>query len=192
MSDTSVRQFDHFDPSCSRHPRLPSFLIFDENGRSLYPIGRSITNDAQFYEWSADNLKEVENGILVQENSIEALAIRLGLDRESLAASVGRWNANAAGVDRDFGRPPETMLPISTPPYYAARLWPMIINTQGGPVHDSGQRILDPFGEPIPRLFAAGEMGSVFGHVYMSGGNLTECFIGGRIAGENAMALGAI
>jgi hypothetical protein len=26
-------------------------------------------------------------------------------------------------------------------------------------------------------------LGSIFGHLYLSGGNLAECFIGGRIAG---------
>ena len=62
----------------------------------------------------------------------------------------------------------------------------MVSNTQGGPVHDAEQRILDPFGAPIPGPYAAGELGSVFGHLYMSGGNLAECFIGGEIAGSNA------
>ena len=49
--------------------------------------------------------------------------------------------------------------------------------------------MLDAYGVPIPGLFGAGEVGSVFGHIYMSGGNLAECFVGGRIAGGNAAAL---
>ncbi|MBE9552155.1 MAG: FAD-binding protein, partial [Proteobacteria bacterium] len=57
-------------------------------------------------------------------------------------------------------------------------------------VHDTSQRVLNPFGEPIPGLYAAGELGSVFGHLYMSGGNLAECFIGGRIAGREAAGKG--
>jgi hypothetical protein len=32
-------------------------------------------------------------------------------------------------------------------------------------------------------------MGSAFGHLYLSGGNLTECMITGRIAGREAAAL---
>jgi predicted oxidoreductase len=64
----------------------------------------------------------------------------------------------------------------------------VVSNTQGGPVHDAEQRVLDPFGKPVRRLYAAGECGSVFGHLYMSGGNLAECFIGGRIAGRGAAA----
>jgi succinate dehydrogenase/fumarate reductase flavoprotein subunit len=80
------------------------------------------------------------------------------------------------------------MLPISAPPFLAAEVWPMVINTQGGPVHDRWQRVLNPFGEPIPGLYAAGELGSVFGHVYLAGGNLAECMVGGRIAGKMAAA----
>ncbi|MEE8448318.1 MAG: FAD-binding protein, partial [Thermodesulfobacteriota bacterium] len=59
-------------------------------------------------------------------------------------------------------------------------------NTQGGPVHDVKQRVLDPYGNPIPRLYAVGELGSFYGHVYLLGGNLAECFVGGRIAGQAA------
>lgn len=189
LSDTGVRQFDHYDPQSARHPRLPSYLIFDEAGRKLYPMGRSITNDpSAYYEWSADNLKEVENGILVRADSIEALATQLGLAPEALAATVERWNASVRdGVDRDFGRRPETLHPLQSPPFYAARLWPVVINTQGGPVHDARQRVLDPYGAPVPGLYAAGELGSVFGHVYMAGGNLAECFVGGRIAAHSAL-----
>jgi succinate dehydrogenase/fumarate reductase flavoprotein subunit len=43
-------------------------------------------------------------------------------------------------------------------------------------------------GAPIARLYAAGELGSMFGHLYLLAGNSAECFIGGRIAGRNAAA----
>ena len=80
------------------------------------------------------------------------------------------------------------MMPIRTPPFLFGRLWPLCANTQGGPVHDARQRVLTPFGEPIGGLYSAGELGSLFGHLYMSGGNLAECFVGGRIAGAEAAA----
>ena len=48
--------------------------------------------------------------------------------------------------------------------------------------------LIDPYGQPIPRLYAAGEMGSIFGHLYLLAGNNAECFIGGKIAGINAAA----
>jgi predicted oxidoreductase len=61
-----------------------------------------------------------------------------------------------------------------------------ILNTQGGPVHDIKQRVIDVFGEPIPRLYTVGELGSSFGHLHLSGGNIAECFVTGRVAGRNA------
>ncbi|MCX7310359.1 MAG: hypothetical protein NTV56_01190, partial [Alphaproteobacteria bacterium] len=45
------------------------------------------------------------------------------------------------------------------------------------------------FGEPIERLYVAGELGSVFGHLYLSGGNYSECLVAGRIAGMKAACL---
>jgi hypothetical protein len=52
------------------------------------------------------------------------------------------------------------------------------------PVHNAKQQILAPGGAPIPRLYAAGELGSSFGQLYLSGGNVTECLGPGRVAGR--------
>jgi hypothetical protein len=188
LSDTGVRQFDHYDPQTFRHPRLPSFLVFDEAGRKRYPMGRAITNDRDHhYAWSADNLREVQNGILRRADSIDALARLIGVEPDALRETVDRWNTDCArGQDTQFGRRPETMVALVEPPFYVAALYPVVINTQGGPVHDARQRVLDPYGVAIPGLYAAGELGSVFGHVYMAGGNLAECFVGGAIAGREA------
>ncbi|MNC64603.1 Urocanate reductase precursor [compost metagenome] len=93
-----------------------------------------------------------------------------------------------AGKDKDFGRPPGTIVKIDRPPFYSVKVWPICTNTQGGPEHDECQRVLDPYGAPIPNLYAAGELGSFFGHIYLLGGNLSECIISGRIAGREAAA----
>lgn len=189
--DTGIRPLDAFDPKTQSFPRIPAHLIFDENGRRLYPIGRSIANGrAPVHVWSADNLREVELGILRRADSLADLAAQTGIPEATLTDSLDRWNAACrAGHDPDHGRRPDSLFPIDTPPYYHTEAWPIVINTQGGPVHDPRQRVLTPFGEPIPRLFAAGELGSVFGHLYLSGGNLVESLVGGRIAGREAAAL---
>lgn len=192
--DTAHRPLHYFDPAIQDYPRIPSFLICDENGRKLYPLGRPTSNDKDLrYEWSADNLMEVENGILTRANSLAELAAQFGVDPASVEASVTRWNESCAKCeDDDFGRPPGTMVAIDTPPFYGAPVWPVVSNTQGGPVHNGKQQIIDVFGSPIPRLYAAGELGSAFGHLYMSGGNISECFVTGRIAGREATKLAAV
>ena len=147
--------------------------------------GKPAHNDPQARaEWSPDNTAEIASGIMQRAETLVELAALLGAPVE---ASIARWNEQcAAGCDDDFGRPPGSMLPLATPPFYVGKVWQLVSNTQGGPVHDAGQRVLDPFGRAVPGLYAAGELGSAFGHLYMSGGNLAECFIGGEIAGRNA------
>jgi predicted oxidoreductase len=81
------------------------------------------------------------------------------------------------------------MTRIDTPPYYVGEAWPVVSNTQGGPVHNARQQIMNVFGEPIPRLYAAGELGSAFGYLYLSGANLSECMVTGRVAGNGAASL---
>ena len=130
---------------------------------------------------------EIELGILRRAASVAELARSLDVDAGILGDTLARWNqACAREEDAEFGRPPSSMMALAVPPFYAAQLWPVVSNTQGGPRHDEAQRVIDAFGAHIPRLYAAGELGSAFGHLYMSGGNLAECFIGGRIAGREA------
>lgn len=64
----------------------------------------------------------------------------------------------------------------------------MVSNTQGGPIHNARQQIIDVHGAPIPNLYSAGEMGSCFGHLYLAGGNIAECFVTGKIAGKESAA----
>jgi succinate dehydrogenase/fumarate reductase flavoprotein subunit len=189
--DTGVRPFDAFDPKTQSFPNNPAFMLFDETGRTSYPLGRSVHNDLHpRYDWSPDNSREIELGIFERADDLPALAASMGVPADTLIDTVERWNrAVDSGVDADFGRQPDTMQAIRTPPYYFGRVHPVVINTQGGPRRDACQRVLTPFGEPIPRLYAAGELGSVFGHLYMSGGNLAECFIGGWIAARHAASL---
>jgi succinate dehydrogenase/fumarate reductase flavoprotein subunit len=189
LQDTGHRGMDRFDPDTQRFPAVPAYLLVDEEGRKMYPLATSIINDPdhQPYAWSKDNLREVELGILKRASSLAETARLMQVDEQVLAATLADWNAAcASGGPEAFGRPPATRVPIATPPFYFGEVWPVVSNTQGGPVHDERQRVLDPFGEPIPGLYVAGELGSIWGYLYLSGGNLAECFITGRIAGEVA------
>jgi succinate dehydrogenase/fumarate reductase flavoprotein subunit len=194
VQDTGHRPLQRFRPETQDYPRLPAWLVADDEGRRLCPFGRPTYNDPELaasFSWSRDNLREVELGILERADDLAALAEGLGVGRRRLEESLTRWNLGCErGEDVDFGRPPSSMVPIAVPPFYYARVWPIVSNTQGGPVHDAEQRIVDVYGDPIAGLFAAGELGSAFGHLYLSGGNLAECFVGGRIAGRGAAAGG--
>ena len=40
-------------------------------------------------------------------------------------------------------------------------------------------------GEPIPRLYSAGELGSIYAFLYQGGGNVGERFAFGRVVDRN-------
>jgi succinate dehydrogenase/fumarate reductase flavoprotein subunit len=189
--DTAHRPMHLMDPETMRYPRIPSYLIADERGRATYPLGDVRTNDHEYlYEWSDDNTKEIALGILKQAATVEQLAKLIGTNVAALIGTLDRWNALCdLARDEDFGRPPGTMMRIDTPPFLFGEIYPAVSNTQGGPVHDAKQQIVDAARQPIPRLYAAGELGSSFGHLYLSGGNIAECFVTGWVAGREAAHL---
>lgn len=188
LQDTGIRPFAAYDPVRQRFAALPAHLIADANGLATWPFGRPTSHERGIrYEWSRDNRAEIANGILRLAPTIAALADALQVPEQELTASIARWNA-ACDVQRDdaFDRPPTSMMPIREPPFVHADVWPIVSNTQGGPVHDARQRILHVSGKPIEGLYVAGEIGSLFGHLYLSGGNIAECVVGGQIAGREA------
>lgn len=188
--DTPIRALEYYDADIQDYPRIPCYLIFDDEGRQLGPVGRPRGSQEDVdYTWSEDNSAEVKSGLILRADTIEELANNLGLPAEHLTSTIENWNADFdQGGDRMFARPYGTMVPVRTPPFYSIEAWPIITNTQGGPVHNARQQVIDPYGAPIPRLYSAGELGSVFGHLYMLAGNNAECFIAGETAGKNAAA----
>ena len=195
--DTSARPMAYFDADLPGYPRIPSYLIFDDQGRQKKRIGAPLGFPEQFpggkrYQWSADNSKEVEKGWILKADSLAELAEKIKqmpnnnalMDAGFLEETVCQWNeAMKKGRDKAFNRHPESMMPIETAPFFAMESWPIVTNTQGGPEHNEKRQVLDAWGNPIPRLYTAGELGSFFGHIYELSGNIGECFASGRIAG---------
>jgi succinate dehydrogenase/fumarate reductase flavoprotein subunit len=175
-----------FDPIRGEYPRIPSYIIFDEVTRTSGPICHIRGGYNRRFKWSQDNSEEIARGWIHRSETVSELAELIGLDAGVLTATVERYNANCrAGADEDFGRT-DGLQALETPPYYAVKAEPCLLNTQGGPRRDARARILDVFGEPIPGLFGAGELGSIWSSLYPGSGNISEALIFGRIAGREA------
>jgi len=131
---------------------------------------------------------EIEKGWILKGKMATELASKISVNPQILEETISRYNQYCrAGKDKDFDRPKEDLRPLELP-LYAIQLWPALINTQGGPRRDKESRVLDPEGKPIPRLYAAGELGSIWGYLYQGACNIGEALVFGRIAGRNAAA----
>lgn len=101
-------------------------------------------------------------------DSIEGLAQATDLPAAVLEKSVRRWNEMLReGEDtkwqrfsrNDTNRPS----PITNAPFYAIQYFPLSRKSMGGVAVDLSCRVLDRRGQPIPNLYAVGELAGVGG-----------------------------
>ena len=140
-----------------------------------------------------DNLKAIEkyvtNGLTVQADTIEELAVKLAIDPAVLAKTLADWNAAvAAQNDAQFGRTTGMDNNLTVPPYYAIKIAPGIHHTMGGVKINTSAEVIDVNGQPIPGLFAAGEVtGGVHGGNRLGGNAVADIVVFGRISALHAI-----
>jgi succinate dehydrogenase/fumarate reductase flavoprotein subunit len=149
----------------------------------------------------------VDAGLILKANTIAELAQLTGHDAATLEETITTYNEYcAAQNDRDFKRgqdfwynyggvaaekedlgelfvavPAFDLVPLQAP-YYAMPYYKQLINTQGGPKRNTKGGVVDTKGGQIPRLYAAGEMGTIYSYLYNGGGNFSEAMSSGRLA----------
>jgi fumarate reductase flavoprotein subunit len=126
--------------------------------------------------------------VLRRADDLAGLAAQFQIDAAGLTATVQAYN-DTAGSAGDVRGPSESRAPLA-PPFYAIRVSPALLATQGGLRIDTAARVLRPDGTPFPGLYAGG--GSAVGlsgaaaEGYLLGTDLL-CALGwGRVAGEHA------
>ena len=140
-----------------------------------------------------DGLKAIEKyvstGITVQGDTIEELAEKIDVDPATLAETLKNWNQYVADQnDPDFGRTTGMDHDLSQAPFYAIKIAPGIHHTMGGVHIDTDARVIDKDGNPIPGLFAAGEVvGGVHGGNRLGGNAVADVVVFGKIASESAV-----
>ena len=138
----------------------------------------------------------IQNGVKIESvphaASIEELAGLIGMEADALKATVDRYNEVCAkGTDDDFGKPAEYMIPVEGESYYAFAMYPGSSVTFGGLQIDTSARVLDTNDQPIPGLYAAGEVAftGLFDAEYpCCGMAIGSALYYGRVAVETALA----
>ncbi len=166
--------YDRFGREMAKEAaRIPSWYVFDSREGGRLPAIAMPEGDP------ADHLAA---GTWVSAGSLDELALAAEIPVAALVETVERFNRFAeTGVDEEFHRgedeydtffatgagPNKALLPLDSPPYFAARFVLSDLGTKGGLVTDAAGRVLQENGAPLPGLYAAGNTASsVFGSVY--------------------------
>jgi 3-oxo-5alpha-steroid 4-dehydrogenase len=177
--------------------------IGDRNDGVAYVIYDSRLRKLAFRQALDPNLAPLQRDITLVNlafNSIKAktldeLAVKVGLDRATLADTVRHYNAAARGEELDpFGKLSVDMAELAHPPFYAmdisvASKWlPMPTMSFGGlRVDEESGLVLDEAGKTIPGLYAAGRAAvGIPSNTYLSGLSFADCFFSGRRAARHA------
>ena len=147
-------------------------------------------------DWVDGNGATVANmiarGHVVGADTVEELAEVTGMDAAKLQASIDAYNAVVRGEAEDeFGFTADNTADaeMTEGPWYACQKVPTVHHTMGGIRIDVNAQACDADGEPIPGLFACGEVtGGIHGENRLGGNAIADCMTFGRAAGANAAA----
>ena len=149
-----------------------------------------IITDAQIVG-NRDISDMIEKGNVIKADTLEELAEKLGIDPATFVAEIEKYNSYVDNqFDPDFGKPNFGDYKVEVAPFYATPRSPAVHHTMGGLEIDTLARVISVDGEPIPGLYAAGEVtGGIHAGNRLGGNAQTDIIVFGRIAGESA-ALG--
>lgn len=122
-----------------------------------------------------------------QGDTLEELAKEIGVPAENLVQTIAEYNKAVDTKNDPFGR---TLLNVKMEkgPFYAIPRVPALHHTMGGLRIDTLARVLDTKGEPIPGLYAGGEVtGGIHGGNRLGGNAVTDTVVFGRLAAQSAV-----
>jgi 3-oxosteroid 1-dehydrogenase len=188
------REAEHKDAS-------PSWFVFDHEYRHKYPVGPLMPIMPDWFQRG-----EVQD-ILKKGRTLGELAQEIGVEADTLSATIQRYNDGAAkGEDPDFHRgeaaydkmygdprvtPNPCLRPLSKGPFYAMPIYPGDIGTNGGLLTDDRARVVGTNGKPIAGLYAIGNnAASAMGESYPGAGvTIGPALTFGYIAARDALGV---
>ena len=169
-------------------PDQTLFLLMDQaNWEKFHETNKAsnILTDKEADRWLANNGKTTP--IFIKNDNIKAAAETAGIDGDALVATVERYNSFVAkGVDEDFGRKDKGLsMSIGEGPYYIVEQKPRYATTLGGLKTSTNFEVYDENEQPIPGLYAVGELvAGPQGNDSMPGANNGWAFTSGHTAGK--------
>lgn len=134
----------------------------------------------------------VENGDGYKGNTIEELAKNAGMDAEVFKDAFNKYTqATETGVDTEFGKTKDYLLPMGDGPYYAIIAEINNLGSVGGLLVNPKFQVLNDKRVPVKGLYAVGleSEGVLFNDTYVGNGvGIGYSFTSGRLGGESAAA----
>lgn len=165
-------------------PGMPPEFYADFSDK--FKLDTPWTNVEQVFE------SMVKNGDGYKGDTIEKLAQNAGMDAEVFKEAFDNYTvATKTGVDTDFGKAKQYLVPMGEGPYYAIIAEINNLGSVGGLLVNPKFQVLGEGRVPIKGLYAVGleSEGVLFNDTYVGNGvGIGYSFTSGRLGGESAAA----
>lgn len=132
--------------------------------------------------FSLEYLKE--NGYIFVGETLEEIAEQIGAKAEDLKATIETFNKSVESGEDEFGRTLYSTK-LENGPWIATARQASIHHTMGGVTIDKEARILDEKSNPIPGLYAGGEItGGLHGANRLGGNAVVDTVVFGKLAAD--------
>lgn len=159
-----------------------------DNGSLFYLIADDAIKETAYNTSQAQIDKQVEQGTLYRDDTLEGLAKQVGMDPATFVKTINDYNSYVdAGEDPEFHKSAFD-LKVEKAPFYATPRKPAVHHTMGGLKIDTDAHVINQDEKIIPGLYAAGEVaGGIHAGNRLGGNSLSDIFTFGRIASNNAL-----
>lgn len=173
-----------FGNEAADYPIMCTQLV--EAGRDGSKTYFIVDSTAEMYSGLAELAVAANCGF--KADTIEELAGLAEIDAEALQATIDAYNATVeAGEPDEYGK--VNTVPVAQGPFYAVEVKPATLGTIGGLLISEKAEVLDTEGNPIPNLYACGEVANsqfLYKEYPASGSSISITTTFGRIAGTEA------
>lgn len=178
ISEVSQLRMGVFDSGSVQveQPEGKVWVIFDESGlrrtvedgerqpqpQLAMPFGASrFPATMEEVHADVDPALEKQDGVIFRADTIEDLAVQMGLDPEALRQTVDTYNAGCAeGMDWDCFKPSEWLNPIAEAPFYGVKASMGTDGAFGGVEIDGQMRAKAARGGVVQGLYVTGDLAS--------------------------------
>ncbi len=96
---------------------------------------------------------------MIKADTIEKLVEELGLPKEEALETIKRYNGFCEkGVDEEFGKRKDLLLPVKNGPFYGIKCTPWFLTTTGGVRCNDKMQVMNSDNEVIEGLYCLGSM----------------------------------
>lgn len=162
---------------------------FEQTDGQYYMINDSKVIPEDRLTLSGENLDNlIAKGTVVEADTLEELAEAIEVPAENLINTCDKFNSYVENKeDPEFGRAVWGEK-IDEGPFYATLRYPALHHTMGGLKINTKAETLDENDNPIPGLYAAGEVtGGIHGANRLGGNAIADIMVFGKIAGASVM-----